>query len=185
MPFARACRRLLLRLVVLASVGLTGCQLMSKQVDPTLPNEKAKIALPPYVIEPPDVLQINAVQLVPKPPYKIKPFDVILVQFPSTGDILKKEDLEDLDKAGRRIGANFVVEPEGYVNLGPVYGNVPVAEMTIDKAREAVTERIKMYTKKDLVEAGKVRVELVQSRAMQQVLGDHLVRLDGTVGLGT
>src|SRR5207302_5656040 len=38
-----------------------------------LPRELAPTVHPMYVIEPPDVLNIEAVRLIPKPPYKIEP----------------------------------------------------------------------------------------------------------------
>src|SRR4051794_4793007 len=49
---------------------------------PSVPRELKKVTLPPYVIDPPDELQINAIRLVPKPPYRIEPLDSILIQVP-------------------------------------------------------------------------------------------------------
>jgi polysaccharide export outer membrane protein len=43
------------------------------------PRELDKVSLPPYIIEPPDVLLIEAVKIVPKPPYKIENLDVLTV----------------------------------------------------------------------------------------------------------
>jgi polysaccharide export outer membrane protein len=62
---------------------------------------------------------------------------------------------------------------------------VSVFGMTTDEARAAVEQQILKQTKKEVVEAGKVAVSLVASQALQQVLGFHLVRPDGTVGLGS
>src|SRR3990172_10861480 len=45
-----------------------------------VPRELDKVSLPPYVIEPPDILMINAVKVVPKPPHKIEPFDGLLIR---------------------------------------------------------------------------------------------------------
>jgi len=143
------------------------------------------MALPAYVIEPPDVLMVSAVQLVPKPPYKIKPLDVLRVMFPASPESLKKDEVEDLAKTGRFISANYIVEPDGTINLGPILGRVPVFGMTTDEARAAVDARIRNQTKKELVDVGRVALELVQSQAMQQIIGIHLVRPDGTIGLGS
>ena len=44
-----------------------------------LPNEKAKTTLPAYVIEPPDVLIIDGIRLIPRPPYRVEPLDVLLI----------------------------------------------------------------------------------------------------------
>jgi hypothetical protein len=38
-------------------------------------KELAKVSLPPYVIEPPDILLIDALRVVPKPPFRIQSFD--------------------------------------------------------------------------------------------------------------
>jgi polysaccharide export outer membrane protein len=149
------------------------------------PSEVFKTILPPYVIESPDILQINALQLVPKPPYVIRALDIFRITFPSNPDALKKEEVDDLIKGGRYLAGNFSVEPEGSFDLGPVYGRVNVVGLTIEKARAAVEGRLREGLKKELVDLGKVSLSLVQSRGMQQVLGIHLVRPDGTVGLGT
>jgi polysaccharide export outer membrane protein len=177
---------LVLGLALACCLAGSGCHHFAPVPPPTnIPNEKAKMALPTYVIEPPDVLQINAIQLVPKPPYKIKPLDALRVMFPASPESLKKDEVEDLAKTGRFMSANYIVEPEGTINLGPIYGRVPVFGMTIDEARAAVDARIRQQTKKELVDAGRVALELVHSQAIQQILGFHLVRPDGTVSLGS
>ena len=45
-----------------------------------VPRELDMVSLPPYVIEPPDILMINAVKVVPKPPHHLEPFDGILMR---------------------------------------------------------------------------------------------------------
>src|SRR5207253_8950967 len=47
---------------------------------PMMPKEMEKVTLPPYVIEPPDILLIDALSVVPKPPYHIAPLDSLLIQ---------------------------------------------------------------------------------------------------------
>ena len=47
-----------------------------------MPSEKAKTMLPAYVIEPPDVLTIDGLRLIPRPPYRIEPLDVLLISVP-------------------------------------------------------------------------------------------------------
>ena len=123
---------------------------------PVVPTERAKVSLPPYVIDPPDVLQIDALRLVPRSPYKLSAFDEIGIRFPALPDIFKKEDLEDLIKSGRTIAGPFTVEPEGTVNLGPLYGRVNVLGLTVDQARAVVEARLKEITKKAFIEEGKV-----------------------------
>ena len=133
-----------------------------------LPRELDKVSLPPYRIEPPDVLLIEAVKAVPKPPYKVEPLDVLLVHLANP---VRDEPLSGL----------ITVEPDGTINLGPAYkGAVQVAGMTIPE----VTRVVEAHLKKTLNDP-QVTVSLAQSRAGQRVTGPHLVRPDGTVSLGT
>src|SRR3989442_666254 len=75
---------------------------------------------------------------------------------------LKKDDFEDLAKTGRLISGTFTVEPEGTVNLGPLYGRVKVVGLTVDEARKAVDTQLKKITNVKLVDDGKVFLELTQ-----------------------
>src|SRR5262249_36771455 len=96
-----------------------------------------------------------------------------------------KEDLEDLVKTGRVVAGVFSVEPEGTINLGPVYGRVKVVDLTVDQARVLVEARLKELTKERFIKEGRVFMELTQFRGMQQIRGEQLVGPDGTVSLGT
>ena len=48
---------------------------------PTVPNcgpmarELEKVSMPPYVVEPPDVLLVDTIRVVPRPPYHVEPLD--------------------------------------------------------------------------------------------------------------
>jgi len=160
-------------LVCLLAAGSAGCvstcghcNPCSKCAPEDTPRELAKMSLPAYVIEPPDILLIDAVRVVPLPPYKVQPLDVLLIQ---ATDTLPNEPINGL----------YGVEPEGTVSLGLSYGSVRVSGMTIEEARAAVEKQLK-----GVLKMPKVLVSLVQSRAMQQIRGEHLVRPDGTIGLG-
>jgi polysaccharide export outer membrane protein len=118
------------------------------------------------VIEPPDILLIDAVSIVPRPPFKIQPGDSLLVQL---ADVLP----------GEPVSGVFSVEPEGTINLGPSYGSYQVAGLTLAQARVALERQLRQ-TYKD----ARATLSLSQSRAVQQIRGEHLVRPDGTVGLG-
>jgi len=145
-----------------------GCHTQRYQQCADIPRELAKVPLPAYVIEPPDILLIDTMRTVPKPPYIIQPLDGLWIQ--ADGVIVTDP-----------ISGIYSIEPEGTVNLGPKYGSVKVAGLKLDEARQAIQDY--------LVEAGfkgaSVRVALAQGRALQQVRGEHLVRPDGTIGLGT
>ena len=67
--------------------------------------------MPPYVIEPPDVLLIEAIHVVPKQPYHLQPFDTLAIQVGGT-------------PAEAPISGDFPIGPDGTVVLGPHYGSV-------------------------------------------------------------
>lgn len=148
------------------NTGCLSCHPCAKAVVGDVPHELEKQALPSYVIEPPDILLIDAVRVVPLPPYRIEPLDALLIQSTNT---LPNEPVNGV----------YGVDPGGMVNLGPSYGAVRVAGMTTDQARQMIEMHLKVVLKEP-----KVLVALAQSRAMQQIRGEHLVRPDGTIGLG-
>jgi polysaccharide export outer membrane protein len=156
----------------------TGCVTFHQKdilVDPDAPRELDKINLPDYVLEPPDLLVINALRVIPKPPYRIEPGDAVFLQY--TGEIFPNKPLE----------GTYTVEPDGVINLGPSYGgSVKVSDMTLDEARAAVQKHLEKILKPGAgPKIGVVSLSLAQSRGFQQIRGEHLVRPDGTVSLGT
>ncbi len=129
-------------------------------------NQAAKSLSPLYKIEPPDVLLIEAINVVPKSPYKIQKLDVL--------QILAAGTLPDSPIAGA-----YQVEPNGNVVLGPAYGRVQVFGQTTEEAQNTV----KMKLAK-ILSAPQVSVSLLQSSGSQKIVGEHLVGPDGTVNLG-
>lgn len=150
--------------------GVLGCinDDAKVQQDVPIPRELRMTTLPPYVVEPPDILIIRAMNIVPKPPYRIQPLDALYIQVPTT------QTLPELP-----INGAYGVEPDGKVNLGIAYGTVRVADMTIEEAQTAIKEHLLKTLK-----TAHVQVSLASSRGLQQIQGDHLVRMDGTIGLG-
>jgi polysaccharide biosynthesis/export protein len=130
------------------------------------PTELQKISLPDYVIEPPDVLLIEAIKVVPKPPYKIESLDIL--QVIATGTELNAD-----------IAGAVSVDPSGRIDLGPRYGKVKVAGLTIDEAREKLLKHLQ-----ETLADAEVSITLAQSAGNQQISGEHLVTPDGTVNLG-
>src|SRR5215470_12918945 len=57
-----------------AVVCSQGCR-SNVPVEPSAPRELTKVILPPYRIEPPDLLQIDAILVVPKSPYRLRMLD--------------------------------------------------------------------------------------------------------------
>jgi polysaccharide export outer membrane protein len=135
-----------------------------------LPRELNKVTMPPYRIEPPDVLLINTLRVIPKPPYHIAPLDELLIQAPPE-QVMPKEPI-----AGR-----FPVGPDGQVDLGYSYGKVSVAGLTTEQARAAIAKHVADVHG---IKPPAVVVTLSQTSGMQPVRGEHLVRMDGTVSLG-
>ncbi|MCI0642408.1 MAG: polysaccharide biosynthesis/export family protein [Gemmataceae bacterium] len=166
---------LVITLLTLSASGCLHTHRQHKYAPIAAPNESMKVTQPTYMIEPPDVLLIDAANLIPRPPYKIGALDVLAIQV-THGD--KKVPLIE----GEPIAALFAVSPEGKVDLGFTYGSVQVVGMTLDQAKSAVEKHLLLRFKGPL----NVSVDLAQSnQALQQIRGEHLVRPDGTVGLGT
>jgi len=126
-----------------------------------------KVSHPPYTIAPPDILVIDALRLIPKPPYKVEPLEILLIQVTGT---LPKQD----------INGPFVVGPDGTINLGYGYGSVRVAGLTLEQIQLAIRTHLG-----NIIQGPQVSVALAQFRGMQQTRGEHLVRQDGTISLGT
>jgi len=130
-------------------------------------KELAKITLPPYVIEPPDILLIDALRVVPKPPFRIQSFDTLQVIV--EGTLLEQP-----------INGLYVVEPGGMLDLGPSYGKVMVGGQSLEEAQDSVFRHLKRVLKEP-----QVSLTLAQAAGQQQISGEHLVGPDGTINLGT
>lgn len=158
-------------LVCLLAPFFSGCvhttQVTEKElVETPVPRELEKCSLPTYVIEPPDILQIDAVAVIPKPPYRVSPGDVLLVKVSNAFE-------------AEPISGAYPVEPEGTVNLGAAYGTISITGKSISEVRVAIEQQLGK-----IIKDPKVFVALAQSRGLQQVRGQHLVTPDGTVRLG-
>ncbi len=159
-------------LILAACLLCGGCQspshLKTAGVSSDIPRELNKVSMPTYVIEPPDILQIEAVRTVPLPPYKIEPLDSLVIQ---VDGLPPDEPIEGV----------YPVEPEGTVNFGLTYGSVRLVGLTLEQAKEAIEKHLKNLKFKE----PKAVVSVAQTRGLQQITGPHLVRPDGTVGLGS
>jgi polysaccharide export outer membrane protein len=121
-------------------------------------------------VEPPDIILLDAVKTIPKPPYRVEPLDVLFV--------LLENPLPNEPVAGP-----YGVDADGSLNLGPVYGGpVSVVGLTLPEVKKRVELHLQDQVK---LKKPEITVRLIQSRAAQRVGGPHLVRQDGTIGLGT
>ncbi len=121
--------------------------------------------LPTYRIEPPDILQIDMLKMVPRTPYRIDVYDVL--QIGVVGAL-----------ADHPINDFYLVEAGGIVSLGPAYGNVRVGGMTIDEAKAAITDKLQ-----EILHDPKVSVQLTRTAATQPITRQYLVGPDGTINL--
>lgn len=138
-------------------------------IPPDVPVEMSKVTHPEYVIEAPDILQISSIQAVPRQPYKIQSFDTLAVTVLNT---LPNNPIEAL----------YVVGPEGFIDFGPTYKRVKVVDLSPEDAQKAIETHL---MSKDIGLLKPVAsVTVAQTRGMQQIAGEHLVRADGTVYLG-
>jgi protein involved in polysaccharide export with SLBB domain len=174
-------KSILLRLCLSAAVVVanSGCTAFLEPREPypitppepspfsAVPRELDKVSLPPYVIEPPDILIINAIKIVPKPPHKIEPFDGLLIRVANA-------------YADAPIYEVFFVDPEGMLDLGPQYGRVKITGLTTDEAKAEIRRHLSL-----LIEDPIVSVSLATASGLQQIVGEHLVGPDGRVNLGT
>ena len=166
--FGRACRvaALLLALAGCRSLDFYDPAAEAPVPEPLIPpREKNMMSLPAYRVEPPDLLQIEVLKLVPKPPYRAETYDVLQIRV--IGTLLDQP-----------IDGYYIVEAEGVVNLGPSYGTVRVAGMTIEQITQLVTDQLSQTLR-----APEVSVQLARATGMQPISGVYLVGPDGTVNL--
>ena len=174
-------RRFVLATACAAWVASSGCQTIVTRSGPRLvgpqtpppvgeavPTEKDKSTLPNYTLEPPDILLIEAIRLVPKAPYHIQATDVLTVEVEGGFSDEKPRD------------NRYLVDPAGRVDLGPQYGKVPVSGLTEDEAAETIQKALQ-----EVLKTPQVSVTLLQSTGLQPISGEHLVSPDGRVNLGT
>ncbi|MAT72647.1 MAG: hypothetical protein CMJ58_24470 [Planctomycetaceae bacterium] len=135
-------------------------------VPPQTARELCKVSLPDYIIEPPDVLTIEAISLVPKQPYRLGPLDSVTIL---------TEGLPD----SANLSGEFIVQANGTVQLGFEFGAIPAAGLTVEELQQQLLAKLQQtYNKPQVV------VALAQVAALQQIAGEHLVAPDGKVNLG-
>ena len=129
------------------------------------PREKSMTSLPAYRVEPPDILMVEMLKMVPLPPYRIDIFDVLQIRV--LGTLLDQP-----------IDGFFLVEGEGIVTLGPAYGRVRVAGMTVEQASEVIAVKLR-----EVLSKPEVSVQLARTEGTAPVTGEYMVGPDGTINL--
>ena len=163
-----------------------------------IPRELSKMALPVYKVEPPDILLIEAVNNIRLPGYQLRPGDVVTIRLANPEPLEPiEEGVNELETQFRIqteaenkiINGEYKVQPDGTVNLGPIYGKAPVAGMTLIQAKQALEQHLKGYTTDAKgnpvgIKTPKVSIVMDDIAGKQLISGEHLVRPDGTVSLG-
>src|SRR5262245_56404266 len=160
---------------IYAIVAAGGCAHFHKPiaVSPDVPRERQKVLLPEYVLESPDLLQIDLLYAVPRPPYKIQPLDVLAITVANT--LLAEPPINGL----------YPVEPDGTVVFGGRYKSVKVAGLTTIEARAVIQKHLEAIQDNPKDPPKVTTVAIAEGRGVQLVRGQHLIRPDGTVSLGS
>lgn len=144
-------------------------------VEPAAPNKPAapptelnKMTVPPYVIEPPDILAIEGIKLVPKAPQRLAVGDAVEIRVPGA--------LPEFP-----INGEFAIDAGGYVSLGLAYGRYKLADLTVEEAQAHIREDL---TRRFQLADADVVVSLASADDVQKIAGQHLVAMDGRVNLG-
>jgi protein involved in polysaccharide export with SLBB domain len=153
----------------------SGCVALTAWFDPKpagtpnfrdMPTEASKTILPDYWLEPPDIISVEALHLVPKDPYVLRVFDIVELNVIST--------LEE------PLRMNLTIEPGGTVQLGGSYGSIKIDGLSLRQAES----RIKDHLMQQLFEPV-VSLQLVKISDIEQIAGTHLVGPDGYITLGS
>ena len=155
-------------------LALAGCHAvdyydssLQQPVPPELepPRELSMISQPAYRVEPPDLLVIEMLKMVPLPPYRIDIYDVLQIR--AVGTLLDQP-----------LDGFFLVEGEGIVTLGPAYGRVRVAGMTVEQAADVIRHKLE-----EVLQKPEVSVQLARTAGTAPLTGEYLVGPDGTINL--
>lgn len=179
-----AVRSLAIGLVLAVFTSLTGCVSVSSHSPANcgpigdVPRELSKTSLPLYVIEPPDVLLIEAVNNLRLPSDPLRPADVLLVRVANTIPVDPEAD-DEVSRQFKQINGPYPVQADGRIDFGPEYGKVLVGGLILEDARTAIINHLRQT-----LQNPQVWVTLPNATGRQEVAGEHLVRPDGTVSLG-
>lgn len=142
-----------------------------------LPRELDKTTLPRHVIEPPDILLIEAVDHLRTEHSRLQAGDSLVLQVGQTVPVDPTEG--SVDQIFKVINGAYAVGVDGYLDLGPEYGKVLVEGLTLAEARTRMDQHLRRTLK-----SPKLYLAFTNTRTRQLISGQHLVRPDGTVSLG-
>jgi polysaccharide biosynthesis/export protein len=162
--------------------------------DAPLPRELEKVTFPPYRVEPPDILLIESGPTIRARNKPLQRGEQLLVQVENGVPLEVDPEVPPMQAQAemplqvqfRVINGPYIVGPEGMLDLGPVYGAIPVEGLTLEQARQAIEDHLRQSEEAGGVGLLEPRVSLqfATIEGRQPIAGEHLVRPDGTVSLG-
>ncbi len=185
-------------------LAVTGCATTALQNEVNqitysdIPRELQKVSYPIYRVEPPDILLIDAINNIRPPHDTLRAGDRLLIQLGNPEpfepiapgvNALETQYRLDVQARSKIVDADYQVQSDGTIDLGPIYGSVQVAGKTLNEARKAIEEHLKGYEKDEQgqpvgLKAPQVAVSMPDVAGKQAISGEHLVRPDGTVSVG-
>lgn len=189
-------------LVLTATLTTLGCHGPCKRTDDNpalsgIPRELDMAMHPTYRVAPPDILSIDAVNNIRPPDAKLRAGDSLLVRLANPEPLsVPKEGFDATDGQMRRemeaqfkyLNGDFVIQPDGALDFGPIYGKVKVAGLTLIQSQDEVKRHLETYVKgadgNSGLENPEVSVTWPDIAGKQAISGEHLVRPDGSIQLG-
>ncbi len=108
-----------------------------------VPRELTMTSLPQYRVAPPDILLIEAVSNIRQPTAPLRVGEVVAVQLgnpeplappdPEAGPLEAQYQIQ-LESQYKFLDGDRLIQPDGALDLGPIYGRVPVAGLTVEEA---------------------------------------------------
>lgn len=183
--------------LLLLAMQLPGCATLTSHHDlagvayTDMPRELDMVTLPPYRVAPPDILLIEAVNNIRPPAAPLQAGDQLLIQLQNglpldpgvdaeTNPLQHQVELQ-MELEFKLVNQIYQVGNDGEVDLGPAYGSIHVAGLTPEQAQAAIEHHLRENV--GLLDP-LVSVSLPDIAGKQPISGEHLVRPDGTVGLG-
>ena len=156
----------------------TGCNDGCQSCDFGLPRELKKVSLPDYIIEPPDILLIEVHGARRIQTMELSTGELLDIR---VGNTLSIDQVDyDATRASGQLNGTYRIQSDGQIDLGPGHGKVAVRDLSITDARRLV----ELHLRRTLNNP-RVYVDRATGRDERQITGEHLVRPDGTVSLGT
>ncbi|MFN0053571.1 MAG: polysaccharide biosynthesis/export family protein [Planctomycetales bacterium] len=176
---------LVLTITSVSCLALSGC------MSPTLreavadaetadhPRELQKVSIPPYRVEPPDILSIDIVNNIRPADDPLRAGDELVIRASGLPPVVEADDPVIADF--KTVNGVYRVQSDGTVDLGPEYGSVPIDGLTVVAARQAIETHFREAL---AVQNPRVALSMPNVNGKQLIAGEHLVRPDGTVALG-